>query len=438
VFGDGFSQAANTWSALREVTRASSGSGVSFRAPFLSQPDTYRLTFVEKYSGSAGYSRPYHSYSPATADYAFNLWRESAPFDLASDFGQALAFSASAVWLSTPNGVWSASLGTPSLNVTADVLEATIRDEPFSGRLRLVLRNDDGRYSALPSPIKIGAEVRVSPGYVTSTGAQASDGPAYWIVRVERKSGRGEATLVVEGLDAWGLLEGWRARRQYAWALGEKNAFGILQFLFSRAGLEFSSVGSGVTASDLYPAFTVHPGESGMTAVRRLLAMLPDMIFVRGEFAYLTEPLASEATDYAYGAQTGTVDHPLLAGRYVDEVAEVNRAQVFGNGVFGERFDWAGVQSVYDRLAQVRDRNLTTVAQVESRADAVLRQASLSATNGEITVPVNCGQELYDVIEVTDAGAGMTAARRRVLGIDLRYSAGQRSVYDQRITLGGV
>jgi len=438
VFGDGFSQAANTWSALREVTRASGGSGVSYRAPFLSQPDTYRLTFVEKYTGSAAYSRPYHSYSPASADYAFNLWREPAPFDLASDFGQAVAFSASAVWLSTPSGVWSASLSTPNLDVTADVLEASTRDGPFDGQLRLVLRNDDGRYSALPSPIKIGAEVRVSPGYLTSTGAQASDGPAYWITGVERRSGGGEATLVIEARDAWTLLAAWRARRQYAWAAGEKNVFGILQFLFSRAGLEFSSVGSGVTASNLYPAFTVHPGESGLIAVRRLLAILPDVIFVRAEFAFLTEPLPSEATDYAYGTQTGTADHPLLAGRYADELAGANRAQVFGDGVFGERFDWAGVQSVYDRLAQVRDRNLTTVAQVESRADAVLRRASLEAATGEITVPVNCGQELYDAIEVTDAGAGLAAARRRVLGIALRYSTGERAMYEHRITLGGV
>jgi hypothetical protein len=93
VFGDGFWQAVNTWSTLREVTRASTGSNVSFRAPFLSQPDTYRLTFVEKYTGSAAYSRPYHSYSPATADFASNLWREPGPFDLPSEFGQAIAFS---------------------------------------------------------------------------------------------------------------------------------------------------------------------------------------------------------------------------------------------------------------------------------------------------------------------------------------------------------
>jgi hypothetical protein len=49
---------------------------------------------------------------------------------------------------------------------------------------------------------------------------------------------------------------------------------------------------------------------------------------------------------------------------------------------------------------------------------------------------VNCGQELYDVIEVTDAVAGLSAAKRRVLGLDLRYSTGKRAIYEQRILLG--
>jgi hypothetical protein len=58
--------------------------------------------------------------------------------------------------------------------------------------------------------------------------------------------------------------------------------------------------------------------------------------------------------------------------------------------------------------------------------------------SGEITTPVNCGQELYDVVEVTDAAAGLSAAKRRVLGISLRYSTGERPVYEQRVTLAGV
>jgi len=430
IFGEGFSQALNTWSALREVTHASAGSNVSFRAPFLSQPDTYRLTFVEKYTGSAAYNRPYHSYSPATSDFASNLCREPVPFDLTSDFGQAIAFSANAVWLSTPSGVWTASLAATPLDVTADVLDAATDDRPFGGRCRLVLRNDGGRYATLPGQIKAGVEIRISPGYVTPSGPQVSDGPAYWVETIERRSARGEATLVLEGRDAWALHEGWTARRQYTWAAGERNVFGILQFVFARAGLEFSSAGSSATAANHYPAFTVHPGDSGLTAVRRLLATVPDVIFVRGEFAFLTEPLVSEATDYAYG-----LDHALLAGRYADDTPRANRAQVFGNAVFGERFDWPGIQAAYDRLRQVDDRNLTTVAQAETRAGAVLRAAALAGTSGEITVPVNCGQELYDVIEVTDPAAGLAAARRRVLGIAMRYSTGERPVYEQRIAL---
>ncbi|HSP55046.1 MAG TPA: hypothetical protein VLS25_05605 [Dehalococcoidia bacterium] len=432
VFGDGFSQASGTWSALREVSRASTGTGVSFRAPFLSRPDTYRLSFVEKYTGTAPYNRPYLSHSPASADFASNLWREPVPFDVATDYGLALAFSASAAWASTPSGVWTATLDAPTLDVTADMLEAETDDRPFGGRLRLVLRNDDGRYSELPAPLHPGAEVALSPGFMTPNGPEASDGPAYWITRVERRTGGGEATLLIEARDGWSLLEAWRARRQYTWAAGTQNVFGILQFIFSRAGLEFAGSGASSASTSLYPAFTISPGESALTAVRRLLDKVPDVIFLRGPSAFLTEPLASETADYAYGT-----DHRIVAARYAEEAGPANRVQVFGKGVFVERFDWAGVATANDRLEQVVDTNLTTVAQAESRGDALLRDAAIGAAGGEITAPVNCGLELYDVIEVTDLLAGLTAARRRVLGLGLRYSAA-RGLYEQRVRLGGV
>jgi hypothetical protein len=421
IFGDGFAQPLGTWSPLREVTRASSGSGVTFRAPFLSRPDTYRLSFVEKYTGTVAYSRPYHSYTPATADFAANLWREPVPFDLASDWGQAIAFSPTAAWLSTPSGVWSAPLAIATLDVSADIIECVAVDRPFDGRLRLVLRNDDGRYSTLPAPLHLGAEVRVSPGYVTTGGAEASDGPAYWIGGIEHVSGKGQGAVVVTGLDAWGLLDGWRARRTYAWAVGEKNVFGILQYLFARAGLEFSGSGASPESSSLFPAFTVHPGQSALDAVRRLFRTVPDVVFLRGEFAFLKEPLASEATAFTYGT-----DHPILAARYGDEPAPATRVQVHGKNVFTERFDWPGIATAgSDRLVEVLDANVTAQTQAEDRADAELRRAAIGSQDGEITVSVNCGQELYDVIELTDAVAGLSAAKRRVVGVGLRYSTGK-------------
>jgi hypothetical protein len=147
----------------------------------------------------------------------------------------------------------------------------------------------------------------------------------------------------------------------------------------------------------------------------------------------LLEPLASQATDYAYGT-----DHPLLAGRYADHLPGANRVQVFGDGVFAEGFDWPVVETVYDLLGQVNDANLATAGQAQDRAHAVLRHETIGASGGEIAVPVNCGQELYGVAEVTDAGAGLAAAKRRVLGLSLRYATGERPEYQQRIVLGGV
>jgi hypothetical protein len=432
IYGDGFSEPAGVWSPLSEVMRASSGSSLAFRAPFLGWHDTFRMTFVEKCTGTQAYSRPCHSYSPATAAYVDNLWREPVPFDLMCEYGLALAHGGSALWLSVPSGVWTAALDDEPLDVTADVLEAVAEERPLGGHLRLTLRNDDGRYTDLPL-LKPGSEVRVSPGYVTASGPKASYGPAYWIDGVEMVSGDGRAAVVLHGGDGWSALGGWRARRQYSWVVGERNVFGILRFLFARAGLEFSSVSGSSESANLYPAFTVNPGESALTAVSRLLAFLPDVIYLRGEFAFLKEPLATEVTAYAYGTE-----HALLRGRYWAGAVEPNRAQVFGDGVFAERLDWPGVEAVYDRVVQVHDLNVTSVAQAEDRGDAVLRKAALAAANGEIAVPVNCGQELYDVIEVTDGGAGLSAARRRVLGLELRYSTGPRPLYEQRLRLGGV
>jgi hypothetical protein len=103
--------------------------------------------------------------------------------------------------------------------------------------------------------------------------------------------------------------------------------------------------------------------------------------------------------------------------------------------VFAESFDWPSVALEYDRLDQAIDRNLTTTAQVQDRADALLRRALIGSTTGEITVPVNCGLELWDVISVTDPLVGLSAVRTRVAAIEMRYSTGERPAYEQTLTL---
>ncbi len=315
--------------------------------------------------------------------------------------------------------------------MSSDVIECTTDDRPFNGSLRLTLRNDDGRYSTLPSLVRLGGEIRLGLGYRTSAGVETSDGPAYWIDGIEHRSGGGHSTVVLTAHDAWGIVGSWRARRTYAWAAGERNVFGIMQYICARAGLEFSSVSASPDVSALFPAFTVQPGENALTALRRLLAMLRDVLFVRGEFVYLKDPLASEASVYSYGG-----DHALRSGRYANAV-ESNRVQVFGQSIFGEGFDWPTLDQRGDRLTQVLDANLTTATQVENRAEAFLRHAGIDSATGEITIAPNVALEMWDVVDVTDAGAGLVAAKRRVAGICTRYSTVDSPGFGQRITLGG-
>jgi hypothetical protein len=438
VYGDGYSQSPGTWSSLAELTVASPGSNVDFRCPYVNFPDAFRIFFVEKYSGTAAYSRPYWSHSLATAEFISNLWREPVPFNLASSYGLALAHSGSYAWLSAPSGVWRAALSPSSLDVTDDVVALSAQTVPSSGKIHIDLRNDDGRYSdiGLPSSVypslKLGSEILVSPGYRTGSGIEISSGPAYWIEGWTHLSNPPFSVLRLFATDAWGLLERWKARRQFAWAAGSVNIFQLLNFIMARAGLEFSSFSNSDALVDHYPAFTINPGESGKTAVLRLLSMVPDVLFFRGNCGYIINPQASDSSPYAYGTS-----YAILEAEYARHVKHVNRVQVFGSGVFTEDWDWEEVDLVYDRLAQVHDINLDTATEAHARGEAMLRHAAIESLDGHILVPLNCGQELYDVIDITDARAGLSAAKRRVLSLHHLYDT-QKGLYTLKIGLGAV
>ena len=56
-------------------------------------------------------------------------------------------------------------------------------------------------------------------------------------------------------------------------------------------------------------------------------------------------------------------------------------------------------------------------------------------TSANILVPTNVGQELYDVITITDARCGIDHENHRVLAIQTDYDRRQGR-YDQTLTLG--
>ena len=141
VYGDGGEVSAGSWSALEKLASAPSSDDFEYRQPFLDKPDVFRCFFVEKFTGSQAYNRPFWSHSVLDTKFVDNLWREPVPFNLSAEYGLTIAHSGDYCWLSNPSGVWRANLTEQSLDLTEDVISAREGLGKTSGRLTVELRN---------------------------------------------------------------------------------------------------------------------------------------------------------------------------------------------------------------------------------------------------------------------------------------------------------
>ena len=77
------------------------------------------------------------------------------------------------------------------------------------------------------------------------------------------------------------------------------------------------------------------------------------------------------------------------------------------------------------------------MAKAKQRGEAYLREPEIELASGTIRIPVNYGQQLYDVIDISDSRAGLNVEKKRVLGLILVYNP-RRGEYEQRLSLGTV
>ncbi len=444
IYGDGGDVASGIWSELKEFASAPSGGDFEYCRPFMDRPDVYRGFYIEKFTGTEDYNRPFWSHSIPDTSFLEDLWREPVPFNLSSGYGLAIAHHGDYCWLSSPAGVWRASLTVNSLDLTGDVVSLKQEMGKELGRVAIHLRNDNGKYASPGegelAVLDIGAQLEVSPGYVTPEGEEVSTGIAFRLDAFEYTGSEGKASLILYAGDGWSWLENWVARHQFRWNKDsdQMSVKQILEFVLARVGLKLEVKSQSSVITGYYPDFAIHSNNRGDDIVRKLLSFVPDVLFIEGNKAYVVNPQSSDESVYAYGST-----HPIFEGRYRKGAWELNRVQVEGYDTGGDApiivdsFSWAQIASLYDRLRQLEDRNIDTVAGAGERGEAYLREAEIEAGGGIIRIPVNCGQQPYDVIDITDSRAGLDADKRRVLGLTLVYNP-QRGEYEERLSLGAV
>ena len=272
--------ALDTWSALKPVTEAEYVSGLDFRAPFIDHPDVDRLFFIEQVTGA--HNRPFYTFTQPSASYLDNLWREPAAFDLDTAHGLAIGHTASHVWLSTANGVWSAPLNPPPLDLSRDVVSLTGEESAREATWRIELRNNDGRYSRPGEGdlalLTKGSEIRIGLGYVTASGRESSPRAPVWIDGLEHRRTDSSSTLIVRATGGWGLLAWQQARRERTWAAGEASLFQILRSVLARAGFELVTRPDHFLLNNHRPEFLVEESEPLDMVVERLMTHVPDIL----------------------------------------------------------------------------------------------------------------------------------------------------------------
>jgi len=444
IYGDGGAVPAGVWSSLQELAAAPAGGNFEYGPVFLDKPDVYRTCYVEKFSGVQSYSRLFYLNSIPETVFSDSLWCEPSTFNLSCEYGLAMTHSGGYCWLSTANGVWRTSLAETNLDISDDIIEVKYETLPNEGRLLVTLRNNDGKCQSPgagnPAVLNIGSQMEFNPGYVTALGTETSPGPVFWLDGWEHNSSGGKSSLTLYGIDGWQLLKNWRARHQFRWNKdsNEMAVKQILAFVLGRVGLKLETQSESAVVTGFYPDFTIHPDDKGDLIILRLLSFVPDTIFIEGIKAFLVNPQSTDSSVYTYGQS-----HIISQGKYHSGSWQTNQVRIEGSdAVTGEPvitdvFSWEQMAFISDRVKQITDSNISTITAGQTLAGTYLRKAEIEATGGLISTPVNCGQQLYDVIEISDPQAGLSAAKKRVVGIAMCYLP-ERGEYEQKLLLGGV
>jgi len=435
IYGDGGEVAAGSWSALKPLTQAPADGSYSFGNVALAEiaaGDT-RCFYLESFAGNPAGSRPFWSYL-VSSSYQASLWHEPLPFDLSAPDCPAVVHYGGDVWLSTPAGVWRAYGTARSLNLSPDVLSLRVDLKEDEGRIQIELDNHSGKYNQPESGslavLQHGARLDFSPGYLTATGNEYSPGLSFYLRSFACIGAPGKAVMVLEGCDSWAKLREWSARYSMRFtSLPVKN---ILEEVLARAGIRLEIVSQSTIVSSCCPDFTIQPGDNGKEVVLRLLDLVPDVLWLEGWTAYLGNPLPLDNPVCEYGTAP-----PVLEGRYAQNAPEYNHILVEGSNCRAEVFDWEDIAAGGDRFLRQEDAGITTPGEAQERGNAILHKYGNKADAGFIRVPVNCGQQLYDVIAISDSRAGLFGARCRVRGISTLYRP-DKGIYEQNIALGRV
>ena len=303
------------WERHQAVVSALAGETLDVSGPFLVKPSSYSALL-----SLSRQNQPWLFRLKAGSDFIEYNWNKASFIETLASRGMALACDANYIWATQPNEVWRSALPSywepptpgsgPGDKITipiskiARIEEAVDPEQP--SELTVELDNSKGTYnnpgSGSLAVVKRGSRVNLFLGYKTSSGDQLSEASRYFIEAMEYKRDPNIASFIIHCLDAWGLLGRYQFNKPVEWNVGsdEFTCYELIGKVLQSVGgtLGYKSRSSLITS--LYPRLEVSAGESAASVLKRLLALVPDVIYFFGLAGYIVHPQQGDTVVYKY------------------------------------------------------------------------------------------------------------------------------------------
>lgn len=454
----------STWTAGVVLLAAGSGSNYSYLFPWLLTPDgdvpRYTYVYREYYNGVPAHGRRMLGVTP-NLDYL----TEVVPLPSTGQMQIVLLKGGGYWYLLGSKEAYRAPVYSGGTSEKVDLSGYVAGFEAEQGRgarqssgiqsnvtmlgpsrLTLLLENSDGAFRQAGvagttfAALREGAQLALGLGYRTAAGEEYFWDVPWWIDRLAFVDAGGRGYLRVDCIDAWAYLDRFRVHRQEVF-INQTLGY-ILQRIWWRVCGE-TTLPATAGLSTVAPIFTFQPGESYADIASRICRRSGVVLSFRSSQTEPTgfasvQPVLAEIGAGLSSYDYGTGAHPVARGVYSAGGQVISHVEVYGTNAFGEQFDTdRNAQTMRDIVRKVVDKEADTDAKAADVALYVLRAEQMAGNGGWIEVWANVGQELWDVVSITDERANLSIAQRRAVSLLTRYDR-RKGELTQRIGLSAV
>jgi hypothetical protein len=303
------------WERHQAVVEALAGETLDVSGPYLVKPSNYPVML-----SLSRQNQPWLFRLKPGSDFFDYNWNKASFIDTLASRGMAVACDSSYIWATQANEVWRSALPsswtpptagsgagskiTIPVSRIARIEEAVDPEQP--SELVVELDNSKGTYNSPGqgslAVLKRGARVNLHIGYKTTSGDQLSEASRYFIEDMEYRRDPNISAFILHCTDTWGLLAAYQFNKPVEWNMGsdEFTCYQLIEKVVQSVGgtLSYKSRSSLITS--LYPKIDVSAGETAASVLRRLLAMVPDVIYFFGLDAYIVHPQPGDTIVYKY------------------------------------------------------------------------------------------------------------------------------------------